>query len=86
MFTLNTTDTRLSSFLPTSTRAPSNKTVCQFSTESRFQVCFTVCSGDFCNGPKYKLSEETDDDGGVRMTGGGGLMWLLLLLLLLLLT
>ena len=85
MFTLNTTHTRLSSFLPTSTRPPSNKTVCQFNTESRFQVCLTICAGDFCNGPQYTLPEETDGGGGVRMTGGGVLMWFMLLFLLLLL-
>ena len=81
VFKLNLTGTRLSSILPIPSRPPNNKTACQYNTQSQLQVCLTICSGDFCNGPKYELPKAMGVGGD---TGGGVVMWMLLLLLLLL--
>ncbi|KAK7094299.1 uncharacterized protein [Littorina saxatilis] len=64
--TLNTTGTRVGAFLPSGTRAPNNRTVCMWSGEGQSQVCVTICSGDFCNGPQLQREEDTTDGGGGR--------------------
>ena len=64
--------TNLSQALPTSTSSPDNQTVCQGSVGVPGQswVCLTICSGDFCNGPRYDPSSETPGN-----SGGGGVKY-----------
>jgi hypothetical protein len=51
-FVLNTTDSRLSPWLPREgSTPPANRTVCLAGGSDLIQVCVTLCQGDFCNGP-----------------------------------
>ena len=86
VFRLNATaGTRLGHVMPSAsgTRPPDNRTACQLNPGGRVQVCLSVCSGDFCNGPKYQAAPlgDTSGDGGARLVGG---VWVLLPPLLLL--